>query len=254
LAPLFTICGGVGALIGSQIARLSPGLGVDPRIAGLVGMAAIFAGASHALLASIVFAFETTRQPVGLLPLLAGCSTSYLVALMLSRTSIMTEKLARRGTQIRSEYMVDHLSHVLVRDVATRDVVTVRGDDSIAAAKQWLNSHAGGSTHQAFPVVDANGLLLGVVTRRELLEAPRSSTHRVRNVLKRTPVVVYEDSTLRDAADQMVLADVGRLPVVQRGAARQLLGIVTRSDLLAAHAPRLEAAHRVQPAVRHRFP
>ena len=51
---------------------LAPGLGVDARIAALVGMAAIFAGASRALLASVVFAFETTRQPIGLLPLLGG--------------------------------------------------------------------------------------------------------------------------------------------------------------------------------------
>ena len=246
LAPLFTIGGGMGALIGAQLAGAFPALGVDPRIAGLVGMASIFAGASHALLASIVFAFETTRQPVGLLPLLAGCSASYLVALLLSRNSIMTEKLARRGANVRSEYAVDHLSHVLVRDVATREVITLRGDEMVTAARQWLNSGAGGATHQAFPVVDANGLLLGVVTRRDILEAARNGGQRVRDVVRRTPVVVYDDSTLRDAADQMVLADVGRLPVVQRGAARQLLGIITRSDLLAAHAPRLDAAFRVQ--------
>jgi len=244
LAPLFTIGGGVGALIGAQLAAAFPSLGIDPRIAGLVGMASIFAGASHALLASIVFAFETTRQPVGLLPLLAGCSASYLIALLMNRNSIMTEKLARRGANVRSEYAVDHLSHVLVRDVATREVVTLRGDDLLSTARQWLGSGAGGATHQAFPVVDNKGLLLGVVTRRDLMEMPRSSHQRVRDALRRTPVVVYEDSTLRDAADQMVLADVGRLPVVRRGAARQLLGIVTRSDLLAAHAPRLDAANR----------
>ena len=42
----------------------------------LVGMAAIFAGASRALLASVVFAFETTLQPLGLLPLLGGCTAA----------------------------------------------------------------------------------------------------------------------------------------------------------------------------------
>ena len=61
-------------------------------------MAAMFAGASRALLASVVFAFETTRQPMGLLPLLGGCSAAYLVSLLLMRNSIMTEKIARRGT------------------------------------------------------------------------------------------------------------------------------------------------------------
>ena len=72
LAPLFTIGGGVGAALGAAVVALAPGVGLDVRVAALVGMAAMFAGASRALLASVVFAFETTRQPIGLLPLLAG--------------------------------------------------------------------------------------------------------------------------------------------------------------------------------------
>src|SRR5213075_1289080 len=78
MAPLFTIGSAAGAWLGLGVSRLMPGLGVNAQIAGLVGMAAIFAGASHALLASVVFAFETTRQPLGMLPLLAGCTMAYL--------------------------------------------------------------------------------------------------------------------------------------------------------------------------------
>ena len=244
LAPLFTIGGGLGAWAGAHVARAAPALGVDARMAGLVGMAAIFAGASHALLTSVVFAFETTRQPVGLLPLLAGCTAAYLVSLLLSRSSIMTEKLARRGASVRSEYAADHLAHVLVRDVATREVVTLRGEDALAAVREWLALGAGGATHQGFPVLDDAGTLVGVVTRRDLLDARHGPELRVRDVVRRAPVVVFEDSTLRDAADQMVVAEVGRLPVVLRGSPRELAGIVSRSDLLRAHAPRLEAAHR----------
>jgi H+/Cl- antiporter ClcA len=104
LAPLFTIGGGLGGLLGALVASVAPGLGVDPRMAALVGMAAIFAGASHALLTSVVFAYETTHQSTGLLPLLAGCSAAYLVSLRLMPTSIMTEKLARRGVHVQAEY------------------------------------------------------------------------------------------------------------------------------------------------------
>ncbi|HEU4879892.1 MAG TPA: chloride channel protein, partial [Gemmatimonadaceae bacterium] len=50
MAPLFTIGGAIGALLGVMIATALPSLGVDHRVAGLVGMAAMFAGASHALL------------------------------------------------------------------------------------------------------------------------------------------------------------------------------------------------------------
>ena len=253
LAPLFTIGGGLGAWAGAHIVRLAPALGVDARVAGLVGMAAIFAGASHALLTAVVFAFETTRQPVGLLPLLAGCTASYLVSLLLSRNSIMTEKLARRGVSVRFEYSVDHLAHVRVSDVAAADVVTLDGSASLATVRAWLASGAGHTTHQGFPVLDSVGLLTGVVTRRDILDPAHPDTRTIAEILRRPPVVVYEDSSLRDAADQMVLAKVGRLPVVRRSAPRELVGIVSRSDLLAAHAPRLEAAHRMRTVRRLTF-
>lgn len=121
LAPLFTIGGGVGALLGVLIVRWFPSLGVDPRIAALVGMAAVFSGASRALLTSVVFAFETTRQPMGLLPLLGGCSAAFLISSLMMRYTIMTEKLARRGTYVPTEYLAAHPD-----DLARRDESAVR--------------------------------------------------------------------------------------------------------------------------------
>jgi CBS-domain-containing membrane protein len=44
---------------------------------------------------------------------------------------------------------------------------------------------------------------------------------------------------LREAADHMTHHDVGRLPVVSRAAPHRLVGMLTRSDLLSAHRPRL---------------
>ena len=37
LAPMFTIGGALGALVGFGLVAIAPGLGIDPRIAGLVG-------------------------------------------------------------------------------------------------------------------------------------------------------------------------------------------------------------------------
>ena len=240
LAPLFIIGGGLGAILGELASAWLPQLGVEVPMAALLGMAAIFAGASHALLASVIFAFETTRQPLGLLPLLAGCSAAYLVSLLLMRNSIMTEKLARRGTMVRTEYAMDHLAQIVVRDAASRDPVTIAAEWTLADVRAWLAAGAGGATHQGFPVVDAHGILVGVVTRRDLLNG-EAATLCVRDVVKRAPVVIFEDSTLRDAADHMVREGVGRLAVVSRAHPRHVAGMISRSDLLAAHAPRLRA-------------
>lgn len=246
LAPLFTIGGGVGALGGAAAAAALPALGMDPHVAALVGMAAIFAGASHALLASVVFAFETTRQPLGLLPLLAGCSAAYLVSLLVSRNSIMTEKLARRGTEAGTEFVSDHLRHVRVGDACARDLVTLRGADTVEGVRAWLASHAPGSTHQGFPVVDGEGRLAGVLTRRDLLDPEILQSRTMAELVKRPAVVAYEDNSLRAAADHMVGERVGRLPVVSREDPGVLVGIISRSDLLNAHARRLDATHHAR--------
>ena len=243
LAPLFTIGGGLGAVLGSLGARLLPDVGMDAHIAALVGMAAIFAGASHALLASVVFAFETTRQPLGLLPLLSGCSAAYLVSLLMMRSSIMTEKLARRGARVRTEYAADYLNQVLVRDGATHEVISLRAGDTLAEVRRWLTSGVNGSSHQGFPVLDEKNELCGVVTRRDLLDPAHNDGVTIGSLVKRRAVVVYDDNTLREAADHMVRAGVGRLPVVSREAPRVVIGIVSRSDLLSAHEDRLDAAH-----------
>jgi len=246
LAPLFTIGGGAGALVGGVLAQNFPSLGVDPRIAALVGMAAIFAGASHAVLASVIFAFETTRQPLGLLPLLAGCSASYLVSLLGMRHSIMTEKLARRGTRIRSEYAADYLEQVLVREIASTEVVTLSSAEAVEEVRDRMAARAPGSQHQGFPVLNERGELCGVVTRRDLLDLDTEMTARVGDLVHRPPVVIYNDSSAREAADHMVHERVGRLPVVSRSDPRRVIGIVSRSDLLEAHERRLHARHRVE--------
>jgi H+/Cl- antiporter ClcA/CBS domain-containing protein len=241
LAPMFTIGGGIGYLLGGGAMALVPGANVDARIAALVGMTAIFAGASHALLAAIVFTFEITRQPLGVLPLLAGGTAAYFVSLLLSRNSIMTEKLARRGANVRVEYTADYLAQQLVRDIEFDDVVTLRAGSTLHEVRQFLSSRAPGSTHQGFPVVDAKDQLLGVLTRRDLVGSTEDESVPLSALVNRAPVVVFTDNSLRDAADQMVRAGVGRLPVVERAAPRTVVGMLSRSDLLSAHAGRLAA-------------
>ncbi len=244
LAPLFTIGGGIGAALGTAAVTALPRAGVDVRIAALAGMAALFAGASRALLASVVFAFETTLQPLALLPLLAASTGAFLVSALRMPTSIMTEKIARRGVRVPAEYTADPLDQVLVRDAASPHVVTVHAEHLLVDVRAWMASDDPGARHQGFPVLDGAGHLVGVVTRRDLLDAKHDpASTRARDLVARPPIIVYDDCSLREAADHMVRHDVGRLPVVTRAAPHRLTGMLTRSDVLAAYRPRVAEHH-----------
>jgi H+/Cl- antiporter ClcA/CBS domain-containing protein len=252
LAPLFTIGGALGGVLGTLAAVWLPWLHVDPRMAALVCMAAIFAGASRAFLTSVVFAFETTQQPQGLLPLLAGCAAAYLISGLLMRHTIMTEKIARRGVRVPADYAADYLDRILVRDACTRQVVTLRAEQPLHEVRAWLDEGGADAKHQGFPVVDAQGALRGVVTRRDLLDRRVPGERPVGELVTRPALVVREDHSLREAADHMVGADVGRLVVLAADGSHRMAGIITRGDLLAAHARRLREAHVASQTLRRR--
>ncbi len=245
LAPLFTVGSTLGGAMGILIATLLPSLHVDPRLAALVCMAAIFAGASRAFLTSVVFAFETTQQPHGLLPLLGGCAAAYLVSGLMMRNTIMTEKIVRRGVRVPSDYSADALDQILVRDACSREVVSLPADQRMGALRTWLASADDVTKHQGFPVVDDAGRPMGVLTRRNLFDPAVPDDATVGSLVHRPPLAVHEDHTLREAADHMVEADVGRLIVLGRGDSAQMVGILTRGDLLKAHAQRLREARRM---------
>ena len=121
--------------------------------------------------------------------------------------------------------------------------VTLSADDLLETVRRWISTHGPGTSHQGFPVVDAKGELAGVVTRRDLLDPERPGAARVRELIRRPVAVVFEDNSLREAADHMVREEIGRLPVVSRSAPRKPIGMLTRSDLLPAHRRRLDETH-----------
>jgi H+/Cl- antiporter ClcA/CBS domain-containing protein len=252
LAPLFTIGGAMGGVIGAAIVAMFPGAGLDVRIAALVGMAAMFAGASRAMLASIVFAFETTLQPAAVLPLIAGCTAAFLVSALLMKHTIMTEKIARRGINVPADYEADFLEQITVGEVATSQVIALRADQSLAEVRSWITQHQPGSTHHGFPVVDDQSGLLGMVNQRNLLDPKEPATKRVGDLVTGPFVAVFQDNSLRQAVDLMAREELGRLPVVKRDSMRNLVGIISGSDVRSAIRRWLEQSAQAKQTLRWR--
>jgi CIC family chloride channel protein len=173
LAPLFTIGGALGALAGTLLIRLLPGAGINIATAALIGMAAMFAGASRALLTSIVFALETTGQMHGLLPLLGGCVAAYFVSFFFMKGSIMTEKIQRRGVKTPDSFEPDILQGVAVREllipvnVDPKDKPYIYATDDAGLAAETMGRY---NTDNVV-VIDSpdSGKAIGIVTARSIL-------------------------------------------------------------------------------------
>ncbi|MBS1933965.1 MAG: chloride channel protein, partial [Bacteroidetes bacterium] len=148
LAPLFTIGGALGALLGVTSLHFFPSSGINIATAALIGMAAMFAGASRALLTSIVFALETTGQINGLLPLLGACVAAYFVSFFLLRNgSIMTEKIQRRGVKTPDSYEPDTLRTISVSELIDpmkaehKHLPCIYMDDDAGLAAELMGRH-----------------------------------------------------------------------------------------------------------------
>src|SRR5205807_1079588 len=93
-----------------------------------------------------------------------------------------------------------------------------------------------------------HGRLLGLVTRADLPEfAVREELNWliVADVMRgQLPVVAFPDEPVRDAADRMLTAGLGELPVVAPEAPDRVVGLLTRDNVLEALARRADEEHR----------
>ena len=238
LAPLFTIGSGAGATLGALFLWIFPACGVDVRVAALVGMAAIFAGASRALLASIVFAFETTHQTNGLLPLLIGCTLAYLVARMLMQNSIMTEKIARRGLKIPEDYDADVFLQTTVATVMDKEAKPLSPDMLVSALADRIARHDPEvSVRDAWPLVNTDSQLVGIITRNDVIRSlEKAGAHNLKlsEAGSADPVTAFPDETVHEAVARMLTHGIGRLLVVNRADPKQMIGYVSRTHLLSS--------------------
>ncbi len=88
-------------------------------------MAAVFAGAARAPITSIIMLFEMTMDYQIILPLLIAVVISTVISRALSRETIYTLKLARRGIDIRQLGQTSPLSRTTVAEAMTRNFPTV---------------------------------------------------------------------------------------------------------------------------------
>ncbi|MGV3528159.1 MAG: chloride channel protein [Flavisolibacter sp.] len=244
LAPLLTIGGAVGALLGSAALKLFPAAGINIPLAALVGMSALFAGASRAYITSIIFAIETSGQSHALLPLLATCSAAYIVSFFLMKNTIMTEKISRRGVRTPSSYEADMLENIAVEEVMEKNGVVFSEDSSIAEVITWLDKEPEYKENY-FIISSADGVYRGIISASSLYNRQNKSELPVGRLIKRKAIAVRLHESLRHAVGLMAAENVDVMPVLAENG-QKINGIISYKNILSSY-KRSHDQHRKKP-------
>lgn len=142
-----------------------------------------------------------------------------------------------------------------VQDYMTREVVVAHPHTTAKELAELLSSH----TFGAVPVVDGEGVVIGVVSDSDLVSqdikiefptyfkfvdgyvmAPgrlrefeeqleRATKKTAQGLMSEPPLVIEPTADLRDAATVMMQNHVDQLPVVEEG---KLVGIISKGDIV----------------------
>jgi chloride channel protein, CIC family len=235
----------IGAAIGSGFAQVLMSVWhistLKPEAFALVGMAAAFTAVARAPLTAILIVFEVTGDYGLVLPLMVAAAVAMLVAPRLYPDSAYTKPLARMGIKVTRGGEIDLLDTILVGDAMTVDPMAVPAHTTLAELQGMLDR----GRHHGLPVEDSDGRLVGVVTVTDVLRAGGPSDQViVRDAMTRTPVTVTPSTPVSEALERMAALGVGRIPVVDDGDNRRLVGMFRREDAVNAYHRARGAAER----------
>jgi H+/Cl- antiporter ClcA len=252
LAPMFMSSAALGGVFAMGMDRIVPSARLSPGAFALVAMGAVFGAAARAPFSFIIFAFEITRDYNSVLPLmLVTVIADGIAILLMPRSSIMTEKLERRGLHIHQDYETDVLEQVKVSETMDSEVPVVAADMPVGELAERIARHEPEvSRHQALVILDKDSKLAGIVTRGDVLRALAKDPTGAMTLLEAGTsdvIVTYPEEVLHLAAAKMLRNNIGRLPVVDRADPRRVVGYLGRPGIMAARLRRLHDEHVREP-------
>ncbi|MBT1003817.1 chloride channel protein [Paenarthrobacter sp. DKR-5] len=213
-APSLFIGAMLGAAFGEAAGALVPGLHGQVGAFALVGMGSVFAGAARAPITAVLIMFELTGEYTIILPLMLAIVVSTGVSKVLSKDTIYTLKLHRRGVDLERHPGTEVLrgtTVAAVMDESTGGILS--GALRVGDGAQLLLA----SGRSALPVTEPGGRLQGLATVQGLSEVLGSDQDkdslRLSDVVEMPATVLLTDTL--DTALQPVLdfAASGGVPV-----------------------------------------
>ena len=202
---------------------------VSPKNCGLYGMAGLMSGVMHAPLTGIFLIAELTGGYDLFVPLMIVSVISYLTINLFEPHSIYAMRLARRGQLITHNKDSAILTLLSLESLIEKNFKTVTPDMPL---RQFIVTISQ-SHRNLFPVVDANGRLLGVVpldaVRLYMFRPELYHQYKVSNFMVEPPAVLMVNDPLSVVTQKFEETKTWNLPVVDEN--RQYIGFNSRSGL-----------------------
>lgn len=234
-APSLFVGAMAGGFFGTVVHHIFPEVTAPPGAYSIVGMGAVVSGTTHGPLSAILILFEMTSDYKIILPLMIACIIGSLASGQLLKDSIYTLKLARRGVNIKAGKEVNVLKSISVEDVMNPEVETVPENMAIGKLAEKMTK----SKNNSFPVVDEEGNLTGILSffdyRDVVFDENLKDLVVAKDIATKNVVTVSLDDNLYDAMEKITSKDFSILPVVSPRTQSQLLGVLTRRDIIGAY-------------------
>jgi CIC family chloride channel protein len=235
-APSLFMGAMLGTAYGEVLHRALPGTVGPAGAYGLVGMGAVFAAAARAPMTAVIIIFELTGEYQIILPLMFAIALAAGVSNLLSRDTIYTLKLRRRGIDIMRGRAASLMEILTVGEAMQPVPDAVRQDRPLNEVIARFTDEG----REALPVVDTAGRFRGVVLARQVEHSIRDNALDVTvgDLAQETPSL-RPHQTLQSALGVLVRSDVTGLPVLD-GEGRAVVGWLTHRDVLRLYNARLE--------------
>ena len=235
--PSMVIGGTLGGAIGLLAQQVMPGVITQPGAFVAVGMAGFFSAAANTPISTLVMVSEMTGNYELLLPALWVCALAYLVG---RRWTLYQSQVPSRlhspahWAALRERV----LGGFRVSEVMRKGpVATVPPTATLAQVARTMTR----SRQASLPVVDDKGRVFGAISGRELQEILDRQTDRAPVIavdLASPSRTVSPDDGLDLALARLDEGDLDELAVVAGNDASQLVGLLSRRDILAAYTRR----------------
>jgi CIC family chloride channel protein len=248
-APSLFMGAMLGAAFGNVAHNLFPNITAPSGAYGLVGMAAVFAASARAPFTAILVLFEMTRNYSIILPLMMAVAVSTVVSQLITRETIYTLKLRRRGVEVEEGREAPVLRTITVGQAMARNFDVVSADTTVA---ELLEGVSADGQPRAFPVLDHDRKLVGILTPSDIerVLGKDLSTLTVQDIAAKNPVTIFPDQTLEEAVRRLSTQGLRQLPVVSRHDPSVLLGLLRHSDVINASGRALTTGARPPQPVR----